>query len=61
MLANIYMKTHENILTILKLKIEHDLVTKTATFNVQRGMTKQYICKSYGKSSYCAYYLYEVS
>ena len=44
MLVNIYMKTHENILNILK--IGHDLITKTATFKVQRGITKKYISKS---------------
>ena len=48
MLVNIYMKTHENILNILKLKIGHDPITKTATFKVQRGVTKKYISKSYG-------------
>ena len=34
MLVNIYMKTHENILNILKLKIGHDLVKIAATFYV---------------------------
>ena len=48
MLVNIYMKTRENILNILKLKIGHDLVTKTATFKVQRGITKKNISTSYG-------------
>ena len=48
-LVNIYMKNHENILNILKLKIGHDLVIKTATFKVQRGITKTYLLsKSYG-------------
>ena len=39
--VNIYMKTHENILNILKLKFGHDRVTKTTTFKVQRGITKK--------------------
>ena len=37
MLVNIYMKTRDNILNILQLKIGHDLVIKTATFKVQRA------------------------
>ena len=41
MLVNVYMTTHENILNILKVKIGHDLVTKNATFRVQRGITKR--------------------
>ena len=40
MLVNIYMKTHENILNIFKLKIGQDLVINTATFKVHRGITK---------------------
>ena len=51
MSVHIYMKTHENILNILKVKIGHDFVTKNATFKVSALF----------KSSYCAYYLYEVS
>ena len=47
MLVNTYMKTHENILNIFKLKIRHDLITKTATFKVQVGITKTYISKGY--------------
>ena len=47
-LVNMYMKTHENILNIFKIKIAHDLVTKTDTSNVQRCITKMYISKSYG-------------
>ena len=48
-LVNIYMETHENILNILKLKIGHDHVTKTAIFKVQRGIIKtNMLCKSYG-------------
>ena len=39
-LVNIHMKTHKNILNILKLKIGHDIVTKPATFKVQRDITK---------------------
>ena len=39
-LVNIYMKTHENILNIFKLKIAHNLVINTATFKVHRGITK---------------------
>ena len=48
MLVNIYMKTQENISNILKLNIRHNLVTKTATFKVQRGITIKYISTSYG-------------
>ena len=48
MLVNIYMKTRENILNILKVKIGHDLVTENATFKVQRGITIKYISRSYG-------------
>ena len=60
MLVNIYMKTHENILNILKLNIGHDLVTKTATFKVQRDITKKYrlcarvMAPAFCKSPYCA-------
>ena len=45
MLVNTYMKTHENILNIFKLKIRHDLITKTA--KVQMGITKKYVSKGY--------------
>ena len=48
MLVNIYMKTHENILNVLKLKIGHNIVTKTASFKVQWDITKKYISKIYG-------------
>ena len=48
MLVNIYMKTHENISNILKVKVGHDLVTENATFKVQRGITIKCISRSYG-------------
>ena len=49
MFVNIYMTTHEDILklNILKVKIGCDLVTKNATFKVQRGITKKYISRGY--------------
>ena len=40
MLVNSYMKTHENILNILKVKIGHDLVTKNATFKVLHSASR---------------------
>ena len=39
MFVDIYKKTNENILNILKLKIGHNLVTKAPTFQFQRGIS----------------------
>ena len=53
MLVNIYMKTHENILNILKVKVGHDLVTKNATFKVLHSasrLTVLNICVKFHKN-----------
>ena len=53
MLVNIYMKTHENIFNILKVKIGHDLVTKNATFKVLHSasrLTVLNICVKFHKT-----------